>query len=334
MDPTICVIRKIFIIITLLFILFLYINICAIAQDAQSYYQEGYQFFSQGEYQKAAESYQKAIDLNPGFEDAYYWLGKVYRQLGEHNKAVLQWIEVLRINPRNPYAFRYLNESFRNTSAVNSENASDYFNEGIRVLNIADDIFLNEADYSSYELLLAVPYFKKAIDLQDNFTVAYYWLAEIYQALSKKISWQYTSMAISSFEKAIKTEEEEQNPYIFERPSEYWHAYQELIIIYQSLGLNERRENLLLKLKEIKAAPYGHTLTQAGYNDYGYPDQIEIIEQGEELIELWKYVEENKVFRIVDQEVVGEELSAIPSQGNTSNLSEERVEESEVVNES
>ncbi|MFW6148779.1 MAG: tetratricopeptide repeat protein [Atribacterota bacterium] len=332
MTTTICVIRRILVIILTLFILFFYVNIAVIAQDAQTSYQDGYQYFSQGEYQKAEESYQKAIDLNPSFEDAHYWLGKVYRQIGEHNKAAQQWIEVLKINPRNPYAFRYLNDSFGNTSAVNSDNAGDYLNEGIKRLDVADDAFLHEDDYSSFELLQAIPYFKKALELENNLIVAHYWLAELYQILSKKISWQYTSIAISSFEKAIQIEEE-QHPYAFERPSEYWYSYQELIIIYKSLGLNERRENLIAKLKEVKTAPYVNTLTQAGYDGYGYPDQIEIIEQGEELIELWKYKEENKVFRVIDKEVVGEELSSTPSQENAVNLSEERIEDLEVINE-
>jgi tetratricopeptide (TPR) repeat protein len=332
MAKNILMIKNTYCIILIFFISFMLITVSGMAQDAQSFYQNGYQFFSQGNYQKAAENYQKAIDLDQDFEDAHYWLGKVYRQTGQHDKAVQQWIEVLRINPRNPYALRYLNESFRNTSRVQNGNANDYYNEGLKMLEVGDETFLNENSYSNQALLLSIPYFKRAIDLQSDFIAAHYWLAEIYQALAKKVSWQYTSMAISSFEKVIEIEEEK-NLKVFERPSEYWYAHQELMLIYQSLGLNERRENLLSKLEEMKSAPYEQVLSEAGYSNFGYPDQIEIIKQDEDIIELWKYEEENKVFRVVNKEIVGEELSYDQYQENKGSQSEEFIEEMEMVDE-
>jgi hypothetical protein len=140
-----------------------------------------------------------------------------------------------------------------------------------------------------------------------NAAVANYWMGEIYQALSKKISWQYTSLAISSFEKAIALEEKT-NPSLFIRPPEYWYSYQELLQIFQTLGLNERKENLLDQLQEVKAKPYIQVFQKAGYDDFGYPDSIEIIKtDSEELIELWKYEKEGRTFRVIDKEIVGEE---------------------------
>ncbi len=278
------------------------------SQDAQTFYKNGYQYFAQGDYQKSEENYQEAINLNPNYEDAHYWLGKVFRETGQYDKAIRQWIEVLRINPRNPYAFRYLNESYRDVSRVKNGTANDYFSEGLEMLGITNEAFLDESRYSSQTLLSIVPYFKKAIGMENGLTGAHYWLAEIYQALSKKISWQYTSVAISSFEKAIAAEEEKNN-HTSERPSEYWHSYQELMVIYQSLGLNERKEKLLSQLEQIKADPYEQVLNHAGYHDYGYPDHIEIIKDSDSIIELWKYSDENKTFRVINNEIVGEELS-------------------------
>jgi len=295
----------------IILILFFNISDLGMTQDAQSYYQMGYQYFSQGDYQKAEENYQRAIDLDPNFENAHYWLGKVYRQTGQYDKAVSKWIDVLKINPRNPYAFRYLNESFRDTSRVTSGTADDYLLEGLKILGTNNEAFLNENNLNNYVLLSAIPYFKKAITLQSDLIKAHYWLGEVYQALSKKISWQYTSLAISSFEKVI-TSEEENNPSSFQRPSEYWYAYQELMQIFQSLGLKERRENLISQLRKVKAIPYEQALAKAGYNNFAYPDTIEIIkENGKETIELWKYQEEGKTFRVVNKEVIGEEFSEI-----------------------
>lgn len=278
------------------------------AQDAQSYYQDGYQFFSQGDYGKAEENYKKAIELNPNFENAHYWLGKTFRQTGQYDQAVAQWITVLRINPRNSYAFQYLNDSFRNTSKVTGERSGDFLLAGLNLIEIQKDIFLDEKSVDNYSLLSAIPYLKKAVDLNNNNIAAYYWLAEVYEALSKKVSWQYTSLAISSFEKVIATEEKN-NPSVFQRPSEYWYSYQELIRIFQSLGLNERKDDLIEQLREVKAAPFEQVLNDAGYTNLGHPDTIEIIkEDSKELTELWKYEKEQKTFRIVNKEVVGEEF--------------------------
>jgi len=288
-------------------IIFLSYSGIGFSQDAQSYYQNGYQYFSQEKYQQAEENYKKAIELDSNFENAHYWLGKVYRQTGQHDKAITQWIEVLRINPRNSYAFRYLNESFRDTSRVTGGVSGDYYLEGLRILGVQQDTFLNESNVGSYTLLSAIPYFRRVSESDKDAIGANYWMGEIYQALSKKISWQYTSLAISSFEKAIALEEKS-NPSLFLRPQEYWYSYQELLQIFQSLGLNERKENLLNQLQEVKAKPYIQALQKAGYDDLGYPDSIEIIKtDSEELIELWGYEKEDKVFRVINKEVVGEE---------------------------
>ncbi|MFZ2330530.1 MAG: tetratricopeptide repeat protein [Atribacterota bacterium] len=288
------------------FLLFVFLE-HGFSQDAQTYYQNGYQYFSQENYQKAEEYYKKAIELDSNFENAHYWLGKVYRQTGQRDKAITEWIEVLRINPRNSYAFRYLNDSFRDTSRVTSGVSGDYFLEGLKILEVKEEAFLNESRINSYTLLSAIPYFRRVDETGNKAISANYWMAQIYQALSKKISWQYTSLAISSFEKVIALEEKN-NPFSFLKPSEYWYAYQELLQIFQSLGLNERKENLLNQLERGKAMPYEYVLHNAGYDDFGYPDSIEIIKTtSEESIELWRYEREDKTFRVVNKEIVGEE---------------------------
>ena len=76
------------------------------AQNAQEYYKTGYVYFSQGDYQKALEAYQKAIELDPQFWDAYYWLGKVYEKLGNASEAVVAWRTVLVAQPLHKDAFQ------------------------------------------------------------------------------------------------------------------------------------------------------------------------------------------------------------------------------------
>ena len=42
------------------------------AQDYQTYYKNGYEYFLQGKYEMAEQYYKKAIELNPDFENAQY----------------------------------------------------------------------------------------------------------------------------------------------------------------------------------------------------------------------------------------------------------------------
>lgn len=78
----------------------------AVAQDAQEYYKNGYLYFSQENYEKALESYQKALELDPQFWDAQYWLGKVYEKLGNIPEAMAAWRKVLVVQPLHKDAFQ------------------------------------------------------------------------------------------------------------------------------------------------------------------------------------------------------------------------------------
>ena len=91
------------------------------AQNAQEYYKNGYLYFSQGNYQKALEAYQKAIQLDPQFWDAYYWLGKVYEQLGNISEAVNAWKTVLVAQPLHKDAFQKWRYYVRSVSVGESE---------------------------------------------------------------------------------------------------------------------------------------------------------------------------------------------------------------------
>jgi len=161
------------------------------AQDYQTYYKNGYDYFLQGKYEMAEEYYKKAIELNPDFENAHYWLGKVCKQTGDYAQAIEQWKEVLRINPGNQYAFQNLKGSFKSTSRVQSDKANDYLNEGIKIIGNPEEYFFRGDAPSVNSLLSAIPYFRRAAGIEPNLLEAYYWIGETYRVLGGKSTWQF-----------------------------------------------------------------------------------------------------------------------------------------------
>jgi len=274
-------------------------------QDAQTYYKNGYEYFTQGNYEKAEQYYKKAIELNPDFENAHYWLGKVYKQTGAYSQAIEQWKKVLRINSGNQYAFLNLVDSIKSTSRVNSDKANDYLNEGIKMIGNPEEYLYKEDAPSVDALLSAVPYFKKAINIEPNLLEAYYWIGEIYQVLGDKSTRQFFSLAIESYKKAINIEEV-RNPVSFTHPSPYWRSYIQLSKMYYSLRLKDKEEKLWLELEKAKALPYQQALNRKGYFGFGYPSRIEVSFKEGDKIENWIYSEKNITFVVINGEVQGE----------------------------
>lgn len=275
------------------------------AQDAQTYYKNGYEYFTQGNYEKAEQYYKKAIELNPDFENAHYWLGKVYKQTGAYSQAIEQWKKVLRINSGNQYAFLNLVGSFKSTSRVNSDKANNYLNEGIKMIGNPKEYLYKEDAPSVDDLLSAVPYFKKAINIEPNLLEAHYWIGEIYQVLGDKSTRQFFSLAIESYKKAINIEEV-RDPISFTHPSPYWRSYIQLSKMYYSLRLKDKEEKLWLELEKVKALPYQQALNRKGYFGFGYPSRIEVSFKEGDKIENWIYSEKNIAFVVINGEVQGE----------------------------
>lgn len=59
----------------------------------------GYVYKLKGNYQKALDILNKAIEMNPGYGESYRSRGEVYAEMGEYEKAVADITEFLKINP-------------------------------------------------------------------------------------------------------------------------------------------------------------------------------------------------------------------------------------------
>ena len=295
------------------------------AQDYQTYYKNGYEYFLQKNYEMAEQYYKKAIELNPDFENAHYWLGKVYKQTGAYNQAIEQWKEVLRINTGNQYAFRNLIGSFKSTSRVQSDEANDYLDEGIKIIGNPEEYLFKGDAPSVNSLLSAVPYFKRAASIEPNLLEAFYWIGETYRVLGEKSTWQFNNLAIENYKKVIDIEETA-NPISFGHPSPYWRSYVQLAKIYRSLRLKEREEKLWLQLEKVKSLPYQQALERKGYFGFGYPSRIEVGFEDGDKIESWSYPEKDIAFMVINGEVEGEKEKE-PEQSEIEIKAEESISE-------
>jgi tetratricopeptide (TPR) repeat protein len=275
------------------------------AQDYQTYYKNGYEYFLQGKYEMAEQYYKKAIELNPDFENAHYWLGKVYKQTGDYGQAIEQWKEVLRVNPGNQYAFQNLIGSFKSTSRVQSDKANDYLDEGSKIIGNPEEYLFKGDAPSVNSLLSALPYFKRAASIEPNLLEAFYWIGETYRVLGEKSTWQFTNLAIENYKRVIDIEEAA-NLVSFEHPSPYWRSYLQLTKIYSSLGLKDKEENLWLQLEKAKSLPYKQVLERKGYFGFDYPSRIEVSFKDEDKIENWIYSDKDITFTVINGEVEGE----------------------------
>ena len=275
------------------------------AQDYQTYYKNGYEYFLQENYEMAAQYYKKAIELNPDFENAHYWLGKVYKQTGDYGQAIEQWKEVLIINPGNQYAFQNLIGSFKSTSRVQSDKANDYLDEGIKIIGNPEEYLFKGDAPSVNSLLSALPYFKRAASIEPNLLEAFYWIGETYRVLGEKSTWKFNNLAIESYKKVIDIEETA-NPISFEHPSPYWRSYVQLTRIYSSLGLKDKEENLWFQLEKAKSLPYKQVLERKGYFGFDYPSRIEVSFKDGDKIENWIYSDKDITFIVINGELEGE----------------------------
>lgn len=84
-----------------------------------------------GEFEKAVEEFKKAIELKPGYADAYHNLGNTYQQMGEIDNATENFEKAIEFNPN-------LWQSYQNLAAIYFEEAK--FDQAVRNMQKAIDV--------------------------------------------------------------------------------------------------------------------------------------------------------------------------------------------------
>ena len=90
--------KKVSILIILVFFSFFPINGIA-AKQSYKYFEEGTSFYDQEDYKKASTSFQKAVQADPNFAEAYYNLGVIYDLQHKFSKAISAYEKVIQLDP-------------------------------------------------------------------------------------------------------------------------------------------------------------------------------------------------------------------------------------------
>jgi len=102
-------------------------------KNSQYYYKLGNFYASRGDYAKAAEQFQRSINLDAGMEDSYINLANCYGVLKEYEKSINVSEQLLLRNPNNIKALENLAVTYR--SAGNNAKADEYLSRAKELKN-------------------------------------------------------------------------------------------------------------------------------------------------------------------------------------------------------
>ncbi len=160
-------------------------------QKAKDLFEEGLKYHELGKIDEAIEYYNKALELNPEFDEAYFHRGVAYTNKREYQTAKRDFEKVIELDSN-----RQRKEEARKLLSVleNLEDAQSYCNRGL--------VYQNKGEHN-----LAMKDFNKAIELNPEFIDAYY---------SRGMNYCFTNeydLAILDFNKTIELSPENTNAY-------------------------------------------------------------------------------------------------------------------------
>lgn len=86
-----------------------------------------------GKIEEAIELYHKTLSLNPGYKDAYFNLGRLYQERGEAQKAIEAYHQTIQTDPENPDL--YINVIKSLTEAISKDKTN------VSYLKARDEVF-------------------------------------------------------------------------------------------------------------------------------------------------------------------------------------------------
>jgi tetratricopeptide (TPR) repeat protein len=156
-----------------------------LASDVLNHFNSGVAFYDQKEFSKAIQAYQKVIELEPAYVEAYNNLGIIYQEIGNFDKALEVYHKAIDINRRYEKTFNnlgilyFLNEryeesieAFQKALAINPYNIESHINLGI--------LFKKQGQVDQ-----AIGSYQKALSLNPLHGETHYNMGLLYEHLEK-----------------------------------------------------------------------------------------------------------------------------------------------------
>ena len=98
-------------------------------QDANKLIQDGIQAYKQGDYQKAMDTFNQAVDADPKNAEAHFFKGNCLALLGKKQEAIAEYDKSIQLAPNVPQP--YYNEGNAYASLGKDKEALDAFDKAI-----------------------------------------------------------------------------------------------------------------------------------------------------------------------------------------------------------
>lgn len=95
--------------------------------ESAMYYNDGLDFYKNGEYSRALESFKNAVAKEPNFSDAYYNMGAIYEYLKSYQSAISCFSKIHQLEPKDSETILKLAELYNKTG--NNEKALFFINK-------------------------------------------------------------------------------------------------------------------------------------------------------------------------------------------------------------
>ncbi|MDB9405455.1 tetratricopeptide repeat-containing serine protease family protein, partial [Microcystis sp. CS-574] len=139
-----------------------------LAPRAAWYVNRGFLYYNQQKYELASDDYNKAIEINPNFAEAYNNRGLLYYNQQKYELALADFSKAIEINPN--FALAYNNRGGIYYNQQKYELALADFNKAIEINPNLAEAYLNRGGiyYNQQKYELALADFNKAIEINPN----------------------------------------------------------------------------------------------------------------------------------------------------------------------
>jgi len=169
-----------------------------LTSDVHIHFNSGVSFYNQREFSKAIQAYQKVIELDPTYVEAYNNLGIIYQMMGDVERAFESYRKSTEINPRYEKGYNNLGillllkgrneealEAFQKALVINSNNIESHINLGI--------LFKKKGEWGK-----AIESYQKALAINPLHRETHYNIALLYEQLEN------LELAISHYQQFIQ----------------------------------------------------------------------------------------------------------------------------------